>query len=114
LWFWLSTRTFFFIELSVGFIIRHWWLRLTSGLAVPGIQSAPLANGPRIRLHHSFTVSPKHWADKTRTGGPQLTPAQDDERKRKFRVPRFVPDNQAVSYTSGLVIVQETYKEKLG
>ena len=28
---------------------------------------------------------------------PQLTPAQDDERKRKFRVPRFVADNQAVS-----------------
>jgi len=27
---------------------------------------------------------------------PQLTPAQDYERKRKFRVPRFVSDYQAV------------------
>ena len=28
---------------------------------------------------------------------PQLTQAQDCERKRKFRVPRFVADNQAGS-----------------
>ena len=34
---------------------------------------------------------------KLRTNQSQLTPAQDDERKRKFRVPRFVADNQAVS-----------------
>ena len=29
---------------------------------------------------------------------PELTPAQDNEPKRKFRVPRFVADNQAVSF----------------
>ena len=34
---------------------------------------------------------------KLRTNQPQLTPAQDDSRKRKFRVPRFVAGNQAVS-----------------
>jgi len=32
-----------------------------------------------------------------RTNQLQLTPAQDCERKRKFRVPRFVADNQAVN-----------------
>jgi hypothetical protein len=33
---------------------------------------------------------------KLRTNQPQLTSAQDDGRKRKFRVPRFVAGNQAV------------------
>jgi len=36
-----------------------------------------------------------------RTNQPQLTPAQDCERKRKFRVPRFVADNQVVVRVSG-------------
>ena len=31
---------------------------------------------------------------------PQLTPAQGNGRKRKFRVPRFVAGNQAVSMMS--------------
>jgi hypothetical protein len=31
-----------------------------------------------------------------RGSSPQLTPAQDYERKRKFRVPRFVSDYQGV------------------
>ena len=31
------------------------------------------------------------------TNQPQLTPAQDFERKRKICDPKFVPDNQAVS-----------------
>ena len=30
---------------------------------------------------------------------PQLTPAQDCERKRHFREPRFVSDNQIVSHS---------------
>jgi len=34
---------------------------------------------------------------KLRTNQPQLTPAKDYIRKRKFRVPRFVAGNQAVS-----------------
>jgi len=37
---------------------------------------------------------------KLRTNQPQLTLAQDDRRKRKFRVPRFVAGNQAVSCVS--------------
>jgi len=35
---------------------------------------------------------------KLRTNQRQLTPTQDCERKRKFREPRFVADNQAVMY----------------
>jgi len=35
---------------------------------------------------------------------PQLTPAQDCERKRKFRVPRFVSDNQAVRMITSLKV----------
>jgi len=34
--------------------------------------------------------------EKVRTNQPQLTLAQDCDRKREFRVPRFVADNQAV------------------
>ena len=40
------------------------------------------------------------YQGKLRTNQPQLTPAQDDGRKRKFRVPRFVAGNQAVFSSS--------------
>ena len=51
--------------------------------------------GHTLQLASIWASSGKNQG-KLRTNQPQLTPAQDDERKRKFRVPRFVADNQAV------------------
>jgi len=49
--------------------------------------------GGSVRDHHS---SGKNQGE-LRTNQLQLTPAHDCERKRKFRVPRFVSDNQLIS-----------------
>ena len=51
----------------------------------------------RPALEAAHKTAEKAFIGKLRTNQPQLTPIQDDGRKRKFRVPRFVADNQAVS-----------------
>ena len=72
-------------------ITRH--LLSTKGNFSRGAESGPprLCSG-RVWDHPS---SGKNQG-KLRTNQPQLTPAQDYERKRKFCVPRFVSYNQAV------------------
>jgi len=58
-----------------------------------GTEKGPLRLcGGRVQDHPS---SGKNQGE-LRTNQPQLTPAQDDGRKRKFRVPRFVAGNQPV------------------
>ena len=68
-----------------------------------GTEKGPLRLcGGRVQDHPS---SGKNQGE-LRTNQPQPTPAQDDGRKRKFRVPRFVAGNQPVS--SKLAMINRT------
>jgi len=60
---------------------------LSAGAAVQG----------RPALEAAHKTAEQAFIGKLRTNQQQFTPIQDDGRRRKFRVPRFVADNQAAS-----------------